>query len=82
MNTCRIVWIKQLFNNLLFIFIDISSDKWDLIMKKTGFNMVDLRDNRYNQIIHMVSAACGAEDFYTIEVKTSKNFYNMFKIFN
>ena len=29
------------------------------------WNEVDLRDNRYNQIIHMVSAASGAEDFYT-----------------
>jgi len=41
-------------------------------MKKNGLNMVDLRDNRYNQIIHMVSAACGAEDFYTTEVKHQK----------
>jgi len=39
-------------------------------MKENGLNMVDLRDNRYNQIIHMVSAACGAEDFYTTEVQT------------
>lgn len=37
-------------------------------MKENNLNMVDLRDNRYNQIIHMVSAACGAEDFYTTEV--------------
>lgn len=50
------------------------SDKWNLIMKKNGLNMIDLRDNRYNQIIHMVSAACGAEHFYTTEVKTSKTF--------
>lgn len=38
-------------------------------MKENNLNMVDLRDNRYNQIIHMVSAACGAEDFYTTEVR-------------
>lgn len=42
-------------------------------MKENGLNMVDLRDNRYNQIIHMVSAACGAEDFYTTEVKFFMN---------
>lgn len=41
-------------------------------MKENGLNMVDLRDNRYNQIIHMVSAACGAEDFYTTEVNPLK----------
>jgi len=51
-------------------------------MEKNGLNMVDLRDNRYNQIIHMVSAACGAEDFYTTEVKASKNSYNVFQIFH
>lgn len=31
------------------------------------WNEVDIRDNRYNQIIHMVSAANGAEPFYTLE---------------
>ena len=37
-------------------------------MKTNGWNPVELRDTRYNQIIHMVSAAKGAEDFYTTEV--------------
>lgn len=32
-----------------------------------GWHEVDLRDNRYNQIIHMVSAASGAEAFYTLQ---------------
>ena len=27
---------------------------------------MDLRDNRYNQVIHMVSAAKGAEAFYQL----------------
>jgi hypothetical protein len=39
-------------------------------MKTNGWNPVELRDTRYNQIIHMVSAAKGAEDFYTTEVIT------------
>ena len=37
-------------------------------MQTNGWNSVELRDNRYNQIIHMVSAANGAEDFYSTEV--------------
>lgn len=37
-------------------------------MKANGWNSVEMRDTRYNQIIHMVSAAKGAEDFYTVEV--------------
>jgi len=32
------------------------------------WNPIELRDNRYDQIIHMVSAANGAEEFYSTEV--------------
>lgn len=45
----------------------ISREKWERMMVTNGWNSVELRDNRYNQIIHMVSAANGAEDFYTTE---------------
>lgn len=41
------------------------------MLTANNLNLVDLRDARYNQIIHMVSAANGAEEFYTIEVRTS-----------
>lgn len=36
-----------------------------------GWNSVELRDNRYNQIVHMISAANGAVEFYTTEVSDS-----------
>lgn len=36
-------------------------------MAGNNWNPVELRDNRYNQIVHMVSAANGAEDFYSTE---------------
>lgn len=45
----------------------VAKDKWEHIMKENFWNSVELRDNRYNQIIHMVSAARGAEEFYSIE---------------
>lgn len=32
------------------------------------WNEIELRDNRYNQIIHLVSAAKGAEKFYSTRV--------------
>lgn len=38
---------------------------WDRILRTNGFNEVGLRDNRYDQVIHMVSAADGAEEFYS-----------------
>ena len=32
-----------------------------------NFFKVDLRDNRYDQIIHLITAANGAEQFYTLD---------------
>lgn len=43
----------------------IAKDQWEHIMNKNGLNEVDIRDSRYNHIIHMVSAAHGAEKFYS-----------------
>ncbi|KAL0276626.1 UNVERIFIED_CONTAM: hypothetical protein PYX00_004160 [Menopon gallinae] len=45
----------------------ILQDKWEKIIANNNWNNVELRDNRYNQIIHMVSAANGAEEFYSTE---------------
>ncbi|XP_049867288.1 TRPL translocation defect protein 14 isoform X2 [Pectinophora gossypiella] len=45
----------------------IPKEQWEAIMSSNNWNNVELRDNRYNQIVHMVSAANGAEDFYSIE---------------
>ena len=47
----------------------VPKEQWDEIMKRNGWSsVVEVRDNRYNQIIHMVSAANGAEEFYSLEV--------------
>ncbi|XP_067004207.2 TRPL translocation defect protein 14-like [Anabrus simplex] len=45
----------------------ISQETWEKMMTANGWNNVELRDNRYNQIVHMVSAANGAEIFYSTE---------------
>ncbi|XP_063702658.1 TRPL translocation defect protein 14 isoform X2 [Culicoides brevitarsis] len=45
----------------------ISKEKWEKMMSSNKWNTIDLRDNRYNQIVHMVSAANGAEEFYSTE---------------
>lgn len=57
-------------NNVLILYqnIDISKDKWAKMTAANGWNAVEIRDNRYNHIVHMVSAANGAEDFYSTEV--------------
>ena len=43
------------------------------IRDRSGWNEIDLRDKRYNQIIHMVSAAHGAEPFYTLQGHQSRH---------
>jgi len=45
----------------------MKQDQWQAMKDEMNWNNVDLRDNRYNQVIHMVSAANGAEDFYGTE---------------
>lgn len=50
----------------------VSRDQWDTILSVNDLDEVDIRDNRYNQVIHMVSAASGAEDFYSIENHASR----------
>ncbi|XP_047988180.1 TRPL translocation defect protein 14 isoform X2 [Leguminivora glycinivorella] len=45
----------------------ISKEKWEAMLNANSWNSVELRDNRYNHIVHMVSAANGAEDFYSTE---------------
>ncbi len=42
----------------------VSADVWQTILHKQGWNNVSLRDKRYDAIIHMVTAADGASDFY------------------
>lgn len=50
----------------------IEPDKWERMKTANGWNDVEMRDNRYNQIVHMVSAANGAEEFYSTEVSRLK----------
>ncbi|XP_055601648.1 TRPL translocation defect protein 14 isoform X2 [Uranotaenia lowii] len=45
----------------------VSKEKWERMMRTNNWNSVELRDNRYNHIVHMVSAANGAEAFYSTE---------------
>lgn len=55
-------------NKYFYRHLDISKEKWEKMTSANGWNAVELRDNRYNQIVHMVSAANGAEEFYSTEV--------------
>ena len=50
----------------------ISRDAWEKILTKLGLEDIEISDNRYNHIVHMQSAAIGAEKFYTTEDHTAR----------
>jgi len=45
----------------------VTKDEWEQILSKNNCDEVDIRDNRYHQVVHMVTSAKGAEKFYSIE---------------
>ncbi len=47
---------------------DLKESDWEILKQRNpSWNEVDLRDNRYDQIIHMVTAALGAEQYYLLD---------------
>jgi len=45
----------------------ISREAWEKILTKLSLEDIEISDNRYNHIVHMQSAAIGAEKFYTTD---------------
>ncbi len=43
-----------------------SEEEWQGILSTLGLDSVQIRDARYDHIVHMVTAAIGAESFYQI----------------
>ena len=41
--------------------------EWLRLLNELNLDEVDIRDNRYDCVVHLVSAAKGAEPFYTLE---------------
>lgn len=42
-------------------------DSWDKLISTEKWSNVELRDSRYNQVVHLTTAANGAEEFYTTD---------------
>ncbi len=57
--------------------MDISAymapEMWDEITRAVGTSTAELRDTRYDAVLHLVSAADGAEQFYTTSNNASRN---------
>lgn len=47
----------------------VSRDQWQVILDQEGWNTNTLRDFRYDAVIHLVTAASGAEKFYSLDNK-------------
>lgn len=45
----------------------VNEDVWQAILDETGWSTIQLRDKRYEAVVHLMSAAEGAEDFYFSE---------------
>jgi len=45
----------------------VSEDVWQALSDELGTNTIKLRDARYDAVLHLVTAAAGAEQFYTNE---------------
>jgi predicted ATPase len=50
----------------------VPEDEWNTLCEKRGVDVTDLRDNRYNAVFHMVTAADGAEAYYSLENNASR----------
>ncbi len=50
----------------------MESTVWQALLDELGLSDIKLRDARYDAVIHMVSAAIGAEEFYTLENNTAR----------
>lgn len=42
----------------------MEKEGWEKLLQRTGWSLTDLRDNRYDAILHMVTAADGCPEFY------------------
>lgn len=45
----------------------MAKDSCSKIMRSNSWNLIELRDNRYDQVVHLITAASGAEEFYNME---------------
>jgi predicted ATPase len=46
----------------------VSRGQWQALMDDLGVSTAQIRDKRYDAIIHMVTAADGADDFYATQI--------------
>ena len=51
----------------------MSHEMWNSLMDKLGMSVVELRDARYDAVVHMSTAADGAEHYYTLSNNAARS---------
>lgn len=51
----------------------MDQETFDLVLSEFGWNVVDLRDRRYDGVVHLVTAAIGAPSHYGTENNTARH---------
>lgn len=51
----------------------VSKEEFQTILDEEGWSWTTLRDRRYDRVIHLVTAAIGAEDFYTLSNNNARS---------
>lgn len=51
----------------------IDSDSFQSLLKEVNMDLISARDGRYDAVFHLVSAADGAESFYTLENNSARS---------
>ena len=52
----------------------IDEDSFNLVLEEGGWNIPTLRDARYEAVVHLVTAAIGAEAFYVTDTERKETF--------
>ena len=50
----------------------VSKNQWEACLEELGLKTIQLRENRYDGILHLVTAADGAEEFYELETNEAR----------
>lgn len=51
----------------------ISKEQWDVLLNEIGVYESDIKDNRYDLVIHLTTAADGAEKFYQCDNNSARS---------
>lgn len=52
--------------------VDVEAEDWQRLLERVGKSEAEIRDGRYDCVVHLQTAACGAESFYSQEGKEAR----------